>query len=272
VYRQPPLLIVAPLADDLDLARLPWCDAARGNVTVNRAKFKNLDMVEVIVDAMPFLLTRLTEEETSGKLSAGTCNLPFGDQPFSGGSAIGIAPFGDQPFSGGSAIGIAPGANLACASHVPETHRRLLLLGRSIGQGLEATAAAWMPAGTLGSFAWFVDTVDQYLADDRFPYPLHFAVSQVSSDQFLTRGLRYFTGQEIRLTIPPDYGLAAISERMEEIIAEVIAHGRIDGPSRSECPARGETLIYTPSESPERVDILIRRDARHNIAAERQGC
>ena len=256
MYRQPPLLIVAPLADDLDLARLLWCDAARGNVTVNRAKFKNLDMVEVIVDAMPFLLTRLTEEETSGKLSAGTCNLPFGD----------------QPFSGGSAIGIAPGANLACASHVPETHRRLLLLGRSIGQGLEATAAAWMPARTLGSFAWFVDTVDQYLADDRFPYPLHFAVSQVSSDQFLTRGLRYFTGQEIRLTIPPDYGLAAISERMEEIIAEVIAHGRIDGPSRSECPARGETLIYTPSESPERVDILIRRDARHNIAAERQGC
>jgi len=256
VYRQPPLLIIAPLADDFDLAQLPWCDAAREKVSVNHAKFTNLEMVEVIVDAMPFLLTRLTAEETSAKLAAGAIDQPAGD----------------LAVSGESAIGVAPGSNLVCARHLPEIHGRLLLLGRWIGKSLDATAAAWMPAGKLGGFAGFDDMVDQYLAEGRFPSPFHISFSQAGNDSFLTRGLRYFTGQEIRLTVPSNYERAEISERMEQIIAEVAAHGRIDGPFRSECPVRGETLIHTPGDNPEQVDILIRRDARDVIAAGRQAC
>jgi len=256
VYCQPPLLIIAPLADDFDLTRLPWRGAAREKVSVNHAKFPNLEMAEVIVDAMPFLLTRLTAEESREKLASATAGLPVRS----------------IPSSGESAIGVAPGANLACARHLGEIHRRLLLLGKWIGESLDATAAAWMPAEKLCRFAEFDDMVDQYLAEGRFPCPFHISFSQAGNDSFLTRGLRYFTGQEIRLTFPSEYARAEISERREQIIAEIAAHGRVGAPSRSRCPARGETLIYTPGDNPEQVDILIRRDARDVIAAGRQGC
>lgn len=256
MYRQPPLLIIAPLADDFDLAQLPWCDAASAKVSVNRAKFTDLEMLEVIVDAMPFLLTRLTAEEAGDKLAAEALDQRAGD----------------LAVSGGSAIGVALDVNLACASHLPEIHRRLLLLGRWIGESLDATAAAWTPAGKLCRFAWFDDRVEQYLAEGRFPSPFHISFSQAGNDSFLTRGLRYFTGQEIRLTVPPDYARAGISERVEQIVAELVVRGRIDGPFRSECPVRGESLVYTPGDNPEQVDILIRRDARDVIAAGRQGC
>jgi hypothetical protein len=126
---EPPLLIIAPLTDDFDLAQMLWCEAARERISVNHAKFKNLEMVEVIVDAMPFLLSRLTASETSQKFA--TTKYP--------------APFRDLPSPGGSAIGIDLGDNLTSARHLPDINRRLLLLGQWIGGSLKASAAAWMP-------------------------------------------------------------------------------------------------------------------------------
>ena len=249
MYPQPPLLIIAQIADDFDLAHLPWCDAARKKVSVNRAKFRNLELAEVIVDAMPFRLTRLTADETGELLTTNPCELLFRD----------------RPPSGKSAIGVAPGDNLAGAAYIPEVHRRLLLLGRWIGDSVAATATAWMPSRKLSSFAWYDNAVHQYLAENRFPSPLHVSVSEARAGRFATRGLRYFTGQEIRLTVPSHHDRAEASERMTQIIADIVAHGRIDQPSRSEDPVRGETLIYTPSDDRERVDILIRRDARKGI-------
>lgn len=255
MYPQPPLLILAPLADEFDLAQLPWCDAAQKTVTVNQAKFTNLDMVEVIVDAMPFLLTRLTEEETSAALTLEPSDLPIRD----------------FPSPGLSAIGVAPGANLVCARHVPESHRRLLSLGRWIGQSLNAAVAAWMPSGKLEGFASYGDMVERYLSEGRFPVPFHIAVAKVSGGRFRTKGLSHFTGQEIRLTVPPDYGPAEISDRVEEIVTELVADGRIDGPFRSKCGVRPETLIYAPGDDPDHVEMFIRRDAQDVIAAEEQG-
>jgi hypothetical protein len=253
VHPDPPLLIISQIADDFDLARLPWCDAARKKVSVNQAKFTNLEMAEVIVDAMPFLLTRLTADETGELLTASQCDLLFCDR---------------LP-SGKSAIGVAPGDNLAGAAHIPEVHRRLLLLGKWIGESLAATTTAWLPARKLSSFAWFDNAVHQYLAEHRFPSPFHVSFSEVRAGQFTTSGLHYFTGQEIRLTVPSHYGQAEAGERMAQIIADIVAHGRIDQISRSENLVRGETLIYTPSEDRKRVDILVRRDTQNGIATER---
>lgn len=248
MYPQPPLLIIAPIADDFDLAQLPWCDAAREKVSVNRAKFKNLEIAEVIVDAMPHQLTRLTADETREKLA------------FESRELLG----GNPSLSGQSAIAVAPGDNLTSARHLPEVHRRLLLLGKWIGESLQATAAAWTPSRKLASFAWFDGAVAAYLAEDRFPSLFHTSFSEVGSDQFATKGLSYFTGQEIRLTFPSDYDRADVRERIAQIIADVAAHGLIDQPSRSESLILGETLLYRPGDNPEQIDIIIRRDEQES--------
>ena len=247
----PPLLIIAPHAYDADLADLRWCEAASGKVRVNAAKFRNLEMVEVIVDSMPFLLTPLTADETGKTLNAGTCD-PLTCDPL----------MCDLPLSGESAIGVTPRANVASAAPIPEVHRRLLLLGQWIGQSLDATAAVWMPARRLSSFAWFDNAVSDYLARGRLPLPFHVSCSEVSAGRLATNGLRYFTGQEIGLAVPSDYRPADIEGRVADIIAHIVAYGRIDRPSRSKDPVRRETLVYTPSADMERVEVLIRRDAR----------
>jgi hypothetical protein len=253
VHPEPPLLIIAPIASDIDLTRFPWCPAARHKVCVNRAKFRNLEMMEVLVDAMPFLLTRLTAAETSERLAAGTCDLLSCD----------------LPGSGEGAIAIAPSDTLASDRHVPEVHRRLLMLGQWIGESLDATTAAWMPARKLTRFAWFDNVVRQYLAGRGFPSLFHISFLEGRPGEIATRGLRYFTGQEIHLTLPPDYRRADADERLADIIADIIAHGRITLLSRSKDSVRSETLTYTPSANLEQVEIRIRRDAKSRIAAER---
>lgn len=147
----PPLLIIAPTADTCDMAHLPWCAAAKDKISVNHAKFKNLEMVEVIVDAMPFLLSRLTASEVA-QLFAATNEEPH---------------VSSLPSPLYSAVGVALRDNLTSARHLPEVSQRLLLLGRWIGESLDATAAAWMPSRKIVDFANFDEIIRQFQADDR---------------------------------------------------------------------------------------------------------
>jgi hypothetical protein len=150
---EPPLLIIAALADSFDLAHLPWTEAARERISVNSAKFRDLDMLEVIVDGMPFLLSHLTAAETSQK---------FSDDSFA-------QRFSELPSSGNSTIGVAPREILASGRHLPEINHRLLLLGKWIGDSLTATAVAWIPSHKLFSFEYYDKAVGEYLAGGQLP-------------------------------------------------------------------------------------------------------
>jgi hypothetical protein len=241
---EPALLIIAPLTDDFDLAQMLWCEAARERISVNHAKFKNLEMVEVIVDAMPFLLSRLTASETSQKFA--TTKYP--------------APFRDLPSPGDSAIGIDLGDNLTSARHLPDINRRLLLLGQWIGGSLKASAAAWMPSRQVANIADYNEIVRQYLAGGPFPTLFQTSFSEVRHGYFVTTGLHYFAGQEIRLTAPPYERLDDVTERLVPIIADIATNGKIDRPARSEGVVEGEILIYSPSNDLGHVDIAIQND------------
>ncbi|MEH6662891.1 MAG: hypothetical protein V7679_14680, partial [Parasphingorhabdus sp.] len=162
---EPPLLIIAPVADEFVLTQAPWCKAANTKMVVNRAKFTNLEMAEVIVDAMPFRLSRLTAAEAGRKLTPDTSGLTFED----------LASSAD------TVISVAPGDSLTSARHIPEVNRRLLSLGKWIGESLAATAAAWIPSRRLVNFSTFDHAVDQYLAGGPFPTLLRTSVSEVRS-------------------------------------------------------------------------------------------
>lgn len=214
-------------------------------MSVNRAKFKNLEMAEVIVDAMTFQILRLTAAEARRKLTAEKSELIFCD----------------LPSSAETVIGVAPGANLSSARHIPEVNRRLLLLGKWIGESLAATAAAWMPSRRVVNFSGFHHAVDQYRAGGPFPALFRTSVSEVRSGHFVTKGLHYFAGQEVRLTAPVGYDLAAVSRHLVRIIDDITTHGRIVRPARSEGLVQGEFLTYTPSDNLAHVEVSISNDA-----------
>ncbi|MEO9600745.1 hypothetical protein [Parasphingorhabdus sp.] len=239
---EPPLLIIAPMASDFDLAQLPWAEATGEKISANLSKFKEFEMVEVIVDAMPFLLSRHTPTEIDQRLKAEKCDLLFCDHPSS-----------DE-----SAIGIAVRDNLSSAKHLLEVNRRLLSLAKWIGARLDATSAAWMPSRRLASFSYFQESVSQYLADGPFPTLFQTSFSELDNGCFVTNGLHYFAEQEIHLTAPLSYSISDVTERLVRIIDDIANHGRIEVPSRSKGMIEGETLIFLPSHDLKQVDIEIR--------------
>ncbi len=243
--RLPPLLIVSPLTSASDLTQLPLTEAAKSKISVNPAKFQGMEMVEVIVDAMPFLLTRLTAAEARKIFTAEKCELIFCDPPSEYDTAIGIA-LGDDLISG---------------KHLPEINRRLLSLGQWIGDSLGATAAAWLPARRVTSFAWFDEAVNQYLDGGPFPALFQASVSEVRRGYFITIGLDYLTGQEIHLITPDNYDLARVTRHLTRIIDSIFTHGKIVKPTRSEGLDESETLIYTPRTDLTEVHIEIQRAA-----------
>ncbi len=243
----PPLLIIAPVADDSHLADAPWSDAARERISVNHTKFNELEMLEVIVDGMSFLLSRLTAAETGQRFAADRFEYLFSG----------------PPSAEESAIGVAPRDILASARHLPEINHRMLMLGQWIGESLSATAAAWMPSRRLVSFAYFDETVREYLAGGPFPTLLQTSFSEVHTGCFETSGLHYFTGQEIRLTVPSDYSVCDAARRLVRIINDVTTHGRINSPAQTKGLVEGETLVFSPSDDLAYLDITISNQPIH---------
>lgn len=245
---EPPLLIIAPVADDFDLADVPWSDAARERISVNSAKFNELEMLEVIVDGMPFLLSRFTAAETSQRFAAEKF-----EQLFSG-----------VPSSEDSSIGVAPRNILTSARHLPEINHRMLSLGQWIGKSLAATAAAWMPSRRLASFVYFDEIVEEYLAGGPFPTLFQTSFSEIRTGYFVTSGLDYFVGQEIRLTAPLNYSAFDATKCLIRIIDDIATHGKIDSPARAKGMVPGEMLIFSPSDDLVHVDITIKNHAANN--------
>ena len=238
----PLLLIIAPIANGVDWQDLLRSKAPHEKILINNAKFNQLEMLEVIVDAMPFLLSRVTASETPQHGVADKFDRLF------------AAP----PTAADSAIGIAPGDMLSSAVHLPEINHRMLMLGKWIGTSLDATSAAWVPSRTLASFTYFAETVDEYLNGGPLPILFQIAFSEAGNGYFETRGLHYFSGQEIRLTAPPHYSVSDVAKRMVRIIDDIATHGKIDTASQAHGMIAGEKLIFAPSDDPARLDITIK--------------
>ncbi|WP_373491876.1 hypothetical protein [Parasphingorhabdus sp.] len=246
-------MIIDPTAEACDLARLPFCEAAKGRISVNQAKFTDLENVEVIVDAMPFLLSRLTAAETIQRLAARK------DEPH----------LSDVLLPMNSAIGVAPRDNLTSARHLSEVNQHLLLLGSWIGESVDATAAAWLPARTILPFAEFDQLARHYLENGLFPTSFQTSFSKTGDGCFATLGLDYFAGQEIRMTAPPDYSPSDLRQCLAPIIDTIATRGKINRPARSTGLNEGETLICTPNDDLQFVDIIIQRGALDSIPPNR---
>lgn len=241
----PPLLIISRLAADFDLVRLPWPEAADGRISVSRSKFADLDMIEVIIDGMAFLLCRFTPTETRSRF-----RIEKFEQLFTG-----------LPSTRDCAIGVAARNIVASARHLPEINRRMLLLGKWVGESLAASAAAWTPSRRIASFRYFQESVDAYLAGGPFPALFQTAFAKVGNRCFITRGLPYFGSRDIRLTGPSAYSDSDIVDRMVRIIDDIANHGPIEMAAQAKGMIEGERIIFSPRDDPARLDIRIENPA-----------
>ena len=236
-----PLFIIAPIPDVFDWTKFPWSGTAKNRISVNNAKFNEMDMLEIIVDGMPFLLSRFLAAET---------NKRFADERFE-------QLFSGPPATQESAIAIAPRDIVTTARHLPEVNRRILQLGKWIGESLAATAAAWIPSRKIASFAYFDEVVTEYLSGGPLPVAFQASFTEIGQGCYMTSGLHYFAGQEVRLTAPAGYTGSDISERLVRIIDDITTHGALLAPARARGMIDGETLIFSPSDDRRYLDIAI---------------
>ncbi|WP_417621686.1 hypothetical protein [Parasphingorhabdus sp.] len=246
---EPPLLILTQFPGKFDLMRLPWSQEAKARILFNSAKFEDLELAEVVIDGMTFFLSSLAPSEITQR---------FATERF---ERLCCSP----PSPDDSAIGIGTRDNVSSAKHLPEVNHRLLLLGKWIGESLAATAAAWLPSRKLIGFAYFDEVAGQYLAGGPFPGLFQTSFSEDRNGCYTTTGLRYFSGQEVRLRAPPEYSAADTTERLVRIIDDLAINGKIRNPARFRGKVSGETLIFQPSDDLSHVDVIIENSAKDTV-------
>ncbi len=242
---EPPLLIIADIPAGFDLMQLSWPAEAQDRISINPAKFSDVEMAEIVIDGLTFCLARFAAAETVQRSGTGRFEHLF------------CGP----PSPDDSAIGIGMRDVVSSARHLPMANHRLLQLGKWIGESLAAAAAAWLPSGKLASFAYFQEVTNLYLAGGPFPGLFQTSFVEDGEGVIRTAGLSYFSGQEVRLTAPTHYSRTDVTNRLVRLIDDLATNGRIETPSRSRGMVDSERLTFLPSKDLSLVDIIIEDDA-----------
>lgn len=241
VQQNPPLLLIVPVADTFRLSDLILPEEITARVTLNHAKYADLDMLEAIVGGMSFTLTHHVKQDafqnfSTQKLNHIFCNAPEQQMP---------------------AIGVALSDHIANAKHDSTVNRTFLELARIIGEALNATSVIWQPAKLHIGFEYFVEASDQYITGGPFPVLIQIAISESPKGTFHTSGLSYFSGQEMRLSAPATYPARQVIKRLVRIAHDIATNGKIDTPTEAQGFVPGETLSLNPSADHHIVDIEI---------------
>ena len=143
----PPLLVIADLPPGFRLADLTIAENHRDLVQVNEAKYQDLDFLELITDGMAFTLRHINADETHQNLMIDALKKVFCD----------------PAEKSVSCIGISPGSAIKDGKHIAVVNRAFLRLATLVGQSVEATHMAWLPAEQIVGIDYFSESVSEYL-------------------------------------------------------------------------------------------------------------
>jgi hypothetical protein len=150
-----------------------------------------------------------------------------------------------ESLDGLAAVLVRPGLHLQAAANLLPVVRVQAAIAARIASLPGARAACWLPAATANAPATFASTVASWLAGGPFP-ALAFTALVADPDGTLhSRGLSFFTGQEIHIAPRPGRSpreSARIAIRLVDELAgaePLRAITRFTGPS-------GERLVATP--------------------------
>jgi hypothetical protein len=155
-----------------------------------------------------------------------------------------------------SAISLRLGAAVASGQRVPAVIKTLLLLGESLGTGMDAKAAFWQPASVVSGFSYYAETVRQYDDGAAFPCLVSIAFDTSTDENIRTQGLAWLSGQELvfeRDHLPVHEAMRYVVRLVHDIATNGAVESIMDVPGMN----HSERLILTPDAA--KSALLVRR-------------
>lgn len=133
---------------------------------------------------------------------------------------------GQDGFSG---IEIRPGPHIEAGAHTMPVMRAWLEIAVALGQALpDLQHFTWHPAGHDIDPQRFVDDVGGWLSGKAFPIECVVTFETGADTILTTRGLAFFTGQELTLEAVPSAGKDADQRLLLRIANQLVHHGRLE--------------------------------------------
>lgn len=237
----PPLLIVGSFPDTFNLPDLLQSSLVRKNISLTKTKYADLDRHKIITDGMVFELDLFSEEET-GNILKQNC---------------GATLFGSAAEQGSAGIGLWLGDHLENGRHLPSINRTLLKVAQILGQAVSATHICWLPARQSIDFAHFEEAVADYLAGGPTPILIQIAITKNPNNRLQTRGLSYFSNQEITLAETPNLSESEALKRLVRISHDIAINGKIDNVLEVDGLDKGEKITFKPSRNASELAVEI---------------
>lgn len=156
-----------------------------------------------------------------------------------------------------SAITFDLGAAVASGQRVPIIIKTLLLLGDTLGTALGAKSVFWSPASVATGFAYYSDTVRQYVGGAAFPALITVYFDTAADDCVRTTGLVWLVGQELvfeRGGMPVN----AAMRYVVRIVHDLTTNGAVDAPIEVAGMSDDERLLFEPDAANQLLTVTLK--------------
>lgn len=144
-------------------------------------------------------------------------------------------------------VALAPGPHIAAGKCSPPVFRATMRVARQLCETFEeCIGVAWVPAGVAHTAGSFYAAIDRWLEGGTIPTNLVVALRSGIDNAVESRGLAWFTGQEVRIEpiVAEDTGQARLLA--SRLVENLIHRGKLEAPEQTSAPD-GRTLRLEPS-------------------------
>lgn len=153
--------------------------------------------------------------------------------------------FDDEPVVMDECVVLAPSGHITSGAGLLPVVRTMMGLAANLAMELPVRAIGWGPAETLMAPGYFCRSVLNWLGGGPFP-GLGLTALHLGPEGLKTRGLAYFTGQEMQLQSRPGEPPATTAKLATRLIDRLVQTGRVNRTLTIE--SDGETLHVEPSQ------------------------
>jgi hypothetical protein len=146
------------------------------------------------------------------------------------------------------AIDLSPRPHLAGGERVLPVLRSMIGLGARLAALLEPVAVCWRPAGSWMAPDYFHRIASEWLSGGAFPASGLTSLERRDDGAIESRGLAWFTGQELLLKPVPEASAAETAQIARQLIDELVYAGPLRERAHYAGP-HGEDLIAEPDEA-----------------------
>ncbi|MFC0203785.1 hypothetical protein [Novosphingobium soli] len=176
--------------------------------------------------------------DVRGLAPAPAAELPPADFAFGLDAATALA--------GREAIELVPSGHIVAGAGLQPILRTMMALAANLALNLPVAAVAWKPARTVMETRHFASLVLNWLAGGAFPALGLTALLRGQDGSMASRGLAFFTGQEMQLEGRADEPPAETAKLAVRVIDRLVREGRVTAPLTIGTGA--DTLVAEPSQ------------------------